>query len=537
MRRPGRAALLTAAAALSVAGGSFAGPAAVAAPAASPATVSWTVYHGDPAGSGTGTLPGPVDTSSPAWTSPQLDGHLYGEPLVSGGRVFVATENDTVYALSASTGAVIWSRHLATPVPSSSLPCGDIGPTVGITGTPVIDPARGEIFVVADEQVNGKPAHVLAGLSTATGRVRLTQNVDPPGAYTPALLQRTGLALTDGRVVFGYGGNDGDCSTYRGRVVSVPEGGGKAAIFTLDSAPGQSQGAVWMGGAAPTVDSHGNVWVSVGNGSVHDPDQAYDHSDSALELSPQMHLEQFFAPDTWAADNASDRDMSTAPALLPDGRVVLAGKSRIVFLLNAAHLGGIGGQQAKLGPVCDDDIDGGMATMGSTVYLPCLSGVIAVSAAGSAPGLRVLWTSRIGGGPPIVAGGLVWSISQSGTLSGIEPATGKLRQRAYIGIPSNHFPTPGVGDGLLLAPSANRVVAFRAGTGSAAASPGSSTAASPASRPTAASAGASGGSASTGGGIPPAAIGGIAAGVLILAGGAGWLVYRRRRPGSSEPPA
>ena len=75
---------------------------------------------------------------------------------MSGGRVFAATENDTVYALSASTGAVIWSRHLATPVPASSLPCGDIGPTVGITGTPVIDPARGEIFVVADELVNGE---------------------------------------------------------------------------------------------------------------------------------------------------------------------------------------------------------------------------------------------------------------------------------------------------------------------------------------------------------------------------------------------
>jgi outer membrane protein assembly factor BamB len=216
---------------------------------------------------------------------------------------------------------------------------------------------------------------------------------------------------------------------------------------------------------------------------------------------------------------------------------VLAGKSRIVFLLNAAHLGGIGGQQAKLGPVCDDDIDGGMATMGSTVYLPCLSGIVAVSAAGPAPGLRVLWTSRIGGGPPIVAGGLVWSISGDGTLSGIDPATGKLRQRAYIGVPANHFPTPGVGDGLLLAPSADRVVAFRAGTGRAAASPSSSATASPASQPTAGRAGAPGGSGGTGGGIPPAAIGGIAAGVLILAGGAGWLVYRRRRPGSSEPPA
>ena len=537
MRRPGRAALLTAAAALTVTGAAGAAPAAAATPtarsaaaatpAASPATVSWPVYHGDPAGSGTGTLAGPVDTSSPAWTSPVLDGQLYGEPLVSGGRVFVATENDTVYALSADSGAVIWSKHLATPVPASSLPCGDISPTLGITGTPVIDPARGEIFVVADELVNGKPAHVLAGLSTATGAVRMTQNVDPPGAYTPALLQRTGLTLTDGRVVFGYGGNDGDCSTYRGRVVSVSEDGGAPAIFTVDAAADQSQGAVWMGGAAPAVDNHGNVWVSVGNGSVENPARAYDYSDSALELSPMMHLEQFFAPDSWASDNVTDRDMATEPALLPDGRVVLAGKSRIVFLLNGTHLGGIGAQQAKLGPVCDEDIDGGMATVGSTVYLPCLSGIVAVSAAGSSPGLRVLWTSRIGGGPPVVAGGVVWSISH-GTLSGINAATGKLLQQASIGLPANHFPTPSVGDGLLLAASWNKVVAFKAGPGGGAASPATGNGA---------AGDLPGATSSDGtGGPPPAAIGGIVAGVLVLAGGAGWLIYRRRRPGSSQPP-
>ena len=283
-----------------------------------------------------------------------------------------------------------------------------------------------------------------------------------------------------------------------------------------------------MGGAAPAVDSHGNVWVSVGNGSVRNPARAYDNSDSALELSPQMHLEQFFAPDTWASDNATDRDMSTAPALLPDGRVVLAGKSRIVFLLNGAHLGGIGGQQAKLGPVCDEDIDGGMATAGSTVYLPCLSGVVAVSAAGSAPGLRVLWTSRIGSGPPIVAGGLVWSISD-GKMSGINAATGKLQQQAYIGLPANHFPTPVSGTACCW-PRRPTGSSRSARAGGAAASPSSGTAASPASQPAA-------GSPDSTGGPPPAAIGGIAAGVLILAGGAGWLIYRRRRTGSSEPPS
>ena len=87
--------------------------------------------------------------------------------------------------------------------------------------------------MVADEESGGQ-AHVLAGLSTSTGKVEMTRDVDPPGADTAALLQRTGLTLAQGRVVFGFGGNDGDCATYRGRVVSVPEAGGRPAMFTVD---------------------------------------------------------------------------------------------------------------------------------------------------------------------------------------------------------------------------------------------------------------------------------------------------------------
>ena len=222
------------------------------------------------------------------------------------GRVFVATENDTVYALSAATGAVAWSTHLGRPVPAASLPCGDITPTVGITGTPVIDPARGEIFVVADELADGKPAHRLVGLSTASGTVEMSQDVDPPGADPAALLQRTGLTLDAGQVVFGMGGNYGDCASYRGRVAAVPETGGTPRDFTVDAAPGESQGAVWMGGAAPVVDSSGNIWVSTGNGSVYSYQHAYDDSDSVLELSPSLRLLQFFAPSTWATNNSQD---------------------------------------------------------------------------------------------------------------------------------------------------------------------------------------------------------------------------------------
>ena len=58
-----------------------------------------------------------------------------------GGRVITVTENDTVYALDAATGAVAWRTHLGAPVDSSTLPCGNIVPTSGITATPTEDPA------------------------------------------------------------------------------------------------------------------------------------------------------------------------------------------------------------------------------------------------------------------------------------------------------------------------------------------------------------------------------------------------------------
>jgi outer membrane protein assembly factor BamB len=438
--------------------------------AGQPAGLSWTVYHGDPSGTGVTTAISSVDVGSPAWTSPSLDGALYGEPLVSDGQVFVATENDTVFALSGTNGTIDWSSHLASPVSSASLPCGDITPTVGITGTPVLDEARGEIFVVADEMVNGKPAHHLVGLSAATGKVELDQNVDPAGSAPAALLQRTALTLNAGHVVFGYGGNFGDCSTYHGWVMSAPEGGGTLAEYAVDSASGESQGAVWMGGAAPVVDASGDIWVTSGNGSVTSANHAYDDSDAVLRLSPSLALEQYFAPTSWASDNARDLDFSTGVALLADGQAVAASKSRTVFLLNQKNLGGIGGQQAELPDACSTVIDGGFAVAGSIVYLPCLSGPVAVQVSDSPAALTLLWRSSVGGGPPIVAGGLVWTIGSNGVLYGLNPSTGTVAKQAMVGPPTNHFPTPSIGAGLLLAPSSNRLVAFSTSTASASAS-------------------------------------------------------------------
>ncbi len=210
--------------------------------------------------------------------------------------------------------------------------------------------------------------------------------------------------------------------------------------------------------------------------------------------------------------------------LLGDGQVVIAGKSQIAYLLDGAHLGGIGGQQARLPAGCGNDIDGGDAVIGTTVYLPCLNGPIAVAVGASPPTLGVRWRATVGGGPPVVAAGLVWTIGQDGFLYGLDPATGAVQQKVTIGTPANHFPTPGVGQGLLLAPAANQVVAFSYGP------PTTSTR--PAPSPTASTSHASTHttSATTSGGLAPGALAGITVVALVIVAALVWAYRRRRRP-------
>lgn len=75
-----------------------------------------------------------------------VDGQIFAQPLYANGVVFVATETNRVYALDGATGAVNWTRQVATPWQASDIGCGNPGPTVGITGTPAIDPTTGTAY-------------------------------------------------------------------------------------------------------------------------------------------------------------------------------------------------------------------------------------------------------------------------------------------------------------------------------------------------------------------------------------------------------
>jgi outer membrane protein assembly factor BamB len=86
---------------------------------------------------------------------------------------------------------------------------------------------------------------------------------------------------------------------------------------------------------------------------------------------------------------------------------------------------------------------------------------LAIRVSLSPPSITVLWqTPTESGGPPILAGGLVWTISQSGKLFALNPATGAAVEDMNIGPVANHFPTPSAGDGLIFAPAADQVIAL-----------------------------------------------------------------------------
>lgn len=111
----------------------------------SQASADWLTYHGNNTRQGDDTADQAL-SGGPAWTSVALDGQVYGQPVVVGTQLIAATENNTVYSLNATTGAVEWHTHIGAPR-TDNFPCGDIVP-LGITGTPVIDGAN--LYAVAE---------------------------------------------------------------------------------------------------------------------------------------------------------------------------------------------------------------------------------------------------------------------------------------------------------------------------------------------------------------------------------------------------
>jgi hypothetical protein len=150
-------------------------------------------------------------------------------------------------------------------------------------------------------------------------------------------------------------------------VASRTDGTGDLLTYQV---PTPREGGIWAT-PGPVIDAQGNLYVAVGNGAVTQGN--WDHSDSVLSLSPTLQLEDAFAPQSWQSDNASDADLgSMGPVLLPNGVIYANGKSGQGYLLQANHLGGIGGQIQTI-TFCS--AYGGAAVSGLSLFIPCTDGL------------------------------------------------------------------------------------------------------------------------------------------------------------------
>lgn len=405
-------------------------------------TEDWLTYHHDFFRTGVD----PYKLASPSfssinknWTSSPLNGDIYAEPLVARSKVFVATENNTIYSLDVNTGKVIWRTNLGSPVPLSDLPCGNIDPT-GITGTPVIDLRTQTIFAVAF--LSQTHHHELFALDIGTGKIRFETAVDPPNSDPLVEQQRGALALSyydddsnnntddastvgeEGVIVYvPFGGLYGDCGQYHGWVVGAPisshslgnndkndtsnssaSSTGREKRFDEDTnqqlpllsfqVPTQREGGIWAP-SGPVVDQNGSILVATGNGQASNN---FDFGNSVIKLSSDLRkVVDWFAPSNWADLDDSDIDLgSVGPSVLSgnynfvsdegknhnnntteSSEVFQIGKEGIGYLLNGEKLGGIDGQIFSA-HVCDKGAYGGTAYAAPYLYVPCREGLVAL---------------------------------------------------------------------------------------------------------------------------------------------------------------
>ncbi len=427
--------------------GSSSPTATATAVAATPAG-DWYTYHYDQKRTGYVQTAPDAQQFTKAWNV-KLDGAVYAEPLVVKGNVIVATENDTLYALSPDNGSVIWQRNVGKPVKQSTLPCGDIDP-LGITGTPVYDPATGLIFAVAE--IEG-PQHILIGIDASNGEVKLRRVVDIAEMEIKVHQQRAALALGNGMVYIAYGGLAGDCGNYKGTIIaSRTDGTGNLLSYRI---PTGREGGIWAP-AGPAIDDQGKVYVAVGNGES--TSGSWDHSDSVLRLSADLKLEDGFAPTEWADENSRDADLgSMGPLLLPDKLIFIAGKASTGFLLHANALHGVGGEIARAN-VCSSQSMGGGAVVGLQILDPCRSGIRSFTVVNGSK-LQASWTNSSITQSPIVGNHTVYGFDDGGTLYAVDLTSGVVRTKIALSATLPHFATPTLSNNHIFVGTMNGVLA------------------------------------------------------------------------------
>jgi hypothetical protein len=317
-----------------------------------------------------------------------VDGYVFAQPLYVEGVsipnlgvhnvVYVATENDSVYAFDADTngtgGGQLWQTSFINPangvttVPQGAVEKGnDIPIQIGITATPVIDPAINALFVIVrtKEISNGVTSYVqrLHALDITTGAeqsgspVTVQATVSGTGAgsvggqvaFDPLRENaRPALLLANGVVYISWASLE-DILPFHGWVLGFSESN-LQPMGVFNTTPNGQEGGIWQGGDGTTADADGNLFVVTSNGTFDANTGGVDYGDSVLKLTASngvLSVADSFTPFNQASLSSLNWDLGGGGTmLLPDQpgpypHVMLAGgKGSTIYELNRDFLGG-----------------------------------------------------------------------------------------------------------------------------------------------------------------------------------------------------
>jgi hypothetical protein len=327
-----------------------------------------------------------------------VDGAIYGQPLwvanasVNGAKhnaVFVTTQHDSLFAFDgdASPCSQLWSISLIdaahggtsgeTSVPGGLVGSvyGDIQPEVGVTGTPVIDPAGGILYVVSTSINSAQTTFYqrLHAIDIKTGNEKPGSPVLISGTYpgtgdggsivtfnTKQQNQRGALTFVNGTLYIAWSSHEDSVPWYGWMMSYQYTGAALTQIAVFNSAPNTQKGGIWMGGGGAAVDAANNLYVTTGNGNFDAGNPSApnnDYGDSLLQLNAGLQVTQYFTPTDQLTDDIDDKDFASGGAAvladLPAGNtvthaLVCGGKDGTLYVLNRDLLGGAVGDPAAV---------------------------------------------------------------------------------------------------------------------------------------------------------------------------------------------
>ena len=458
-----------------------------------------------------------------------VDGKVDAQPLylsqlsIAGAThdvVFIATENDSVYAFDPRTGATLWHVSLlgSGETPSDDRGCDQITPEIGVTSTPVIDTSagpNGAIFVVAMSKDSSSNYYqrlhaldITTGAELFNGPVVVNptysstaggQQTFSPGQYA----ERAALLLENGTIYTSWTSHC-DIQPYSGWIVAYSESTlAQTAVINIAADSSGGGPSIWMSGGGLAADASGNIYLLSANGDFDTTlnssglPQYGDYGNSFVKLSTaggSLAVADFFAPFNEVAESAADEDLGSGGVLLlPDltdsggvvrHLVVGGGKDGNIYVINRDSMGEFSPTGNADWQELDGVFGGGVfstpAYFNGTIYYGGNGGPLeafAVTGAklSSQPVSETSTNFPYPGATPAVSAngtsdGIVWAVENSDPAVLHAYDATDLTQELYDSSQAaagrdnfgagNKFITPAVADGMVFVGTTNGVAVF-----------------------------------------------------------------------------